>query len=180
MKVSIPNDFSNEVEGRKCEWNFPDWKVIETPGMIYCTGPLAGTSQKAESSDSRCEECLLQEVCTRYVVDAFLWNPLPPKELFNGKSREVYRIKALESPDVDITGLRECNGDYPWDKWQEWRVWESDAFGISDPCISCVFHISCAVQALRKLWGHSWVEMTDEEFDTFSRERTLRYLKTGQ
>lgn len=178
VKVKIPNDFSGEVVGRKCEWNFPEWELKEKSGTLFLAWPLAGTNLEAEPSDERCKECLLQEVCTRYVVDAALWRPLPDREQFNAKSFSVYTHKALENPGTDITFLRKCSGEYPWEKWEEWRQWDSDAFSIWDPCISCIFHISCAVQALRQIDSAYWIPRDTKEFDKFSKERTLKYLAT--
>lgn len=27
VKINIPNDFSDDVQGRNCEWEFPEWEI---------------------------------------------------------------------------------------------------------------------------------------------------------
>jgi hypothetical protein len=66
-------------------------------------------------------------------------------------SNKVYREKILQDPNANITALRECNGNYPWDKWKEWRIEGTDNFSVADPCASCIFVASCSSQAARIL-----------------------------
>ena len=179
--IQIPKDFSWEVNWRKCDWNFPEWEVHEIAWRVLAW-TFAWTSMEIKKPEI-CKDCKLQETCTVYATDIILWNPLPTKEQFNSKSESVFIRKTLEentSDDTDLNTLRKCNGDLPWKEWEKWRIWKSDAFDVWLPCKECIFAISCSVQALRKLEPSQPEPRNKQDFDTFSRKRTLKYLTTGR
>jgi hypothetical protein len=160
MNIQIPHDFSWEVPERKCEWAFPVYGVSNFDGVVT-SWPLSWTNIRLDTPDI-CEDCPLQEICTNYVVSELLWEFVPSKEQFNETSNRILRNKKLEDRTSDINELKNCDWKHPWEKWKEWNTEWTDQFDVWEPCRSCSFHISCSVQALRKIDSSYWEPRNEE------------------